>query len=271
MDGPLFHFNVGHFSCIALRDDDDEDRKVLLINTGEHRVLIDTGNGDATSPPGRLLDRLSVVGIPPTEIDVVIVSHADVDHIAGAVDAHGTPTFPNARYVMTREEWAFWTSKAPRFPARAHSVKALGEALTQLAETVPYARLPHIHNRLDLIEFDAEIVPGIRGIAAPGHTPGMIAIAITSDNAQLLFIADIYYGWDAQADPSNAPKAIGDPEWHAAIDVDPEQAVVSRDRVFTQAAQAHMLLMATHVPFPGLGYVAKDGPNWQWIPYVASE
>ncbi len=271
MGNDLFRFNVGHFSCFALQDDVEGNTNVLLINTGQHRVLIDTGNGDATSPPGRLLDRLSAVGMSPAEIDVVILSHADVDHIAGTVDSHGTLTFPNARYVMAREEWAFWTSNAPRFPARARAVDALGEALTRLAETVPYARLPHVRSRLDLIEFDAEIVPGIQGIAAPGHTPGMMAIGITSDNEQLLFIADIYYGWDDQADPSNAPKAIGDPVWHAALDVDPAQAVRSRDRVFTQAAQAHTLLMATHVRFPGLGYVTQHGPGWQWLPYVAAE
>ena len=271
MGNDLFRFNVGHFSCIALQDHIEGNTNVLLINTGQHCVLIDTGNGDVTAPPGRLLARLSAVGMSPAEIDVVVLSHADVDHIAGAVDGHGTPTFPNARYVMAREEWAFWTSNALRFPARTRTREALGEALTHRAETVPYARLPHLRTRLDLIEFDTEIVPGIQGIAAPGHTPGMMAIALTSDNVRLLFIADIYYGWDDQADPSNAPKDIGDPVWHAALDVDPAQAVRSRDRVFAQAAQDHTLLMATHVRFPGLGYVTQPGLGWQWIPYVASE
>ena len=87
MSNDLFRFNVGHFSCIALQDDVEGNTNVLLINTGQHRVLIDTGNGDATSPPGQLLDRLSAVGMSPAEIDVVILSHADFDHARNRSDS----------------------------------------------------------------------------------------------------------------------------------------------------------------------------------------
>src|SRR2546422_6917634 len=79
MGTELFRFTVGHFSCLAIRDgdEDDFDRNVLLINTGQQHVLVDTGNGHDFDPNrGLLLDRLRAVGISPADIDVVILSHA---------------------------------------------------------------------------------------------------------------------------------------------------------------------------------------------------
>lgn len=114
-------------------------------------------------------------------------------------------------------------------------------------------------------------MPGVCALAAPGHTPGMIAIELTSGAERLIFIADIYYGWDYRAGPSDTPKPIGDPAWHAALDVDPAQALEARDRIFAYASDTNALLMASHVRFSGLGHVRRHDLGWQWVPYVAGE
>src|SRR5260221_10111850 len=85
----VVHFNIGQFECSAISDGNDSDRNILLVNTGRNVVLIDTGNGDTTVPRGLLLDRLQVAGFAPREIDFVILSHADFDHIGGAVNSEG--------------------------------------------------------------------------------------------------------------------------------------------------------------------------------------
>ncbi len=118
MDSHCFRFKVGDFSCVAIRDGDDYDRNVVLVNTGQHQVLFDTGNGDATTPPGLLLDRLQEAGIAPTAVDVVILSHADFDHIGGTIDANDTLAFPHARYILAQEEWDFWAAKPERLPPK---------------------------------------------------------------------------------------------------------------------------------------------------------
>jgi hypothetical protein len=82
----------------------------------------------------------------------------------------------------------------------------------------------------------------------------------------LFFIADIYYGWSAEQQASGAPKIIGDPAFHALADLDPAQAIRSRDDIFGRAIAANALLMATHVPFPGLGRVIRHGDQWAWLP-----
>jgi glyoxylase-like metal-dependent hydrolase (beta-lactamase superfamily II) len=90
MQDDIFSFSIGKFDCLAIRDGDDWDRNILLIRTGQHQVLIDTGVGrDLYSPPALLLDRLQAVSILPTAIDVVILSHADFDHSGVAIDESG--------------------------------------------------------------------------------------------------------------------------------------------------------------------------------------
>jgi glyoxylase-like metal-dependent hydrolase (beta-lactamase superfamily II) len=232
--------------------------------------MIDTGCGYTSSPPGRLLERLKNAGMAATEVDVLIFSHADCDHIGGAVESDG-PTrlqsgalvaFPRARYLMSREEWAFRSTQPVRF--RREDNTFFDDAFFQWSLDTPVIRLAQLRDKLELFEAGAEIVPGVRALAAPGHTPGMVAIAISSGEEQLLFIADMVYGADLHANALDGTYDIGNPRWHAFIDMDPAQALVTRDRVFEEAARQRLRLMAAHTPFPGLGYVAKHGPGWRW-------
>jgi glyoxylase-like metal-dependent hydrolase (beta-lactamase superfamily II) len=107
MDNDDFRFKVGAFNCLVINDRDDWDCFALVVETGPQRVLIDTGCGYDAAPPGRLMERLRAAGLSADEIDVVVFSHADCDHIGGAVDGDGTLAFPRARYLLSREEWVF--------------------------------------------------------------------------------------------------------------------------------------------------------------------
>lgn len=257
MKSDIFPFNIGNFNCFAIRDGDDWDRNVLLIRTGQQQVLIDTGVGrDLYSPPACLLERLQAAGTPRATIDVVILSHADFDHIGGTMDESGNPAFPNARYVLPREEWAFWSGKPKRLQPNA----AYDEEFRKMAHDIPHTRLAQLRDRLELIDTEVEIVPGIRVIAAPGHTPGYTVIAVSSGNQEFIYIGDLIYD----------PKDIEKPYWYSVFDFHPEQVVVTRNTVFEQAARQKALLMASHIPFPGLGYVSKREPGWLWQAYDAT-
>ena len=69
----------------------------LVINTGQHQVLVDTGAGDLEPTTGKLIKNLHDEGIKPEDIDTVILTHGHPDHIGGNTNSEGKPAFPNAR------------------------------------------------------------------------------------------------------------------------------------------------------------------------------
>ena len=218
----------------------------LVVNTGEHQVLVDTGAGDLAPSTGRLLRNLQAAGIAPEDIDTVIITHGHPDHIGGNTDSEGRPCFPNARYIMWKDEWDFWTSGE----AEAKLDEHVREVLLQSARK----NLPPIRDRLELVSLETEIVSGISAIAAPGHTPGHMALAITSRDRQLLCISDAVLH----------PIHVEQPEWHTAVDFAPEQVVSTRRRLLKKAATERALVFAFHFPFPGLGHVTQKEDTWQW-------
>ena len=220
----------------------------LLVNTGEHRVLVDTGADGLDPNTGKLLQNLQAEGIAPEDIDMVILTHCHPDHIGGNTLDEGKLAFPNARFAMWKDEWDFWTSK--------QAEEKLDEHVREVLLSVARKNLPPIQERLDLIEREREILPGIHAIAAPGHTPGHMALVISSEGEQLLCISDTVLH----------PIHLEQPEWCAAVDFAPDQVVATRRRILNRAAAEKALVLAFHFPFPGLGHIVQKGEAWQWQP-----
>ena len=223
----------------------------MIINTGKHLVLVDTGADGLDSNTGKLLQNLQTEGIKPEDIDTVILTHGHPDHIGGNTDVEGKPAFPNARYVMWKDEWDFWTSGQAELKLDEHSKEVL----------LKFARknLPPIQGQIDLLDHETEIVPGIYAIAAPGHTPGHMALSISSRREQLLCISDTVLH----------PIHLEQPEWCAAVDFAPEQVVTTRRKLLKRAETQKALTFAFHLPFPGLGYVIRKGNGWKWCGKVS--
>lgn len=225
----------------------------LVIDIGEHRVLVDTGDDGLGPNTGRLLQNLKSAGIEPDDIDTVILTHGHPDHIAGNTDTEGKLVFRQARYVMWKDEWDFWNSEQATLKLEEH----IREVLLACA----HKNLPPIQHQLCLVDREIEIVPGIQAIAAPGHTPGHMALAIASEGEQLLCVSDVVLH----------PIHLERPEWCAAVDLDPVQVEATRRRILNKAATERALVLAFHFPFPGLGRVVRRRRAWQWQPIKTTQ
>lgn len=224
----------------------------LVIETGDHTVAVDTGAGDLAPTTGNLRSNLREAGVPPADVDTVILTHGHPDHVGGCVNDEGKPAFPNARYVMGDTEWEFWTSDPDL------SDLAVSDEIRALLREVPRRTLPPVREQLDLVDADAEtgIAPGIRLLPAPGHTPGHMAVSVTSGDERLLHLVDTVLH----------PIHLAHPDWHAATDYDPDRVVETRNRLLEDAATDDALVLAYHFPSPGLGHVGRAGRAWEWRP-----
>ena len=218
----------------------------VVINTGDHRVLIDTGAGALAPSTGRLLPSLRAEGILADTIDIVILTHGHPDHLGGNT-RDGAVMFPNARFVVGQVEWEFWTS-TPDLKADEHT--------QHLLVTTAQNNLLPLANRVTCIRHEEEIVPGIQMIPAPGHTPGHMVVEVSSNNERLLCIGDTVLH----------PIHVEHPDWHAVVDIIPEQVLTTRQQLFTRASEKGALVLAFHFPFPGLGHIIETDKLWKWRP-----
>lgn len=251
----LFSFKIGQLECTVIIDIPNEnglslDTSCLFVKMPQKNLLIDTGWGVGIQPnSGKALENLATVGISRKDIDIVIITHAHPDHIGGNTDTEGEPLFPNARYIINKREWEYWLSN-PTFSPQAESIKPVALASIQ-------KNLRGIKNRFELIEIKGknELIPGITLIEAPGHSPGLIALRISSEFEHLLCISDIFH------QPSELKKL----NWSIISGNLTEQAIQTRSKILSIAASC-TIVFACHFPFPGLGRIERDGDDWSWQP-----
>jgi glyoxylase-like metal-dependent hydrolase (beta-lactamase superfamily II) len=250
-----FHYTVGDYECIIFSDgtletegaESDEvfGLNCILILTGDLKILVDTGCGEGfQATTGQLVENLEAEGVKRSDIDRIILTHGHVDHAAGTHNSRGEPVFPNARYITSEKEWEYWLQ--PPGINKLHNM---------FFDSARKNLLP-IRDRFDLAEDNAEVLPGIRLIPAPGHTPGNSMVEIASGNDRLLCIGDIIH----------SQMEFVNPEHLIMFDVTPEQAINTRHRKLFEISEAGTPVFACHFQFPGLGYIMQNKGFFGWQP-----
>ncbi len=269
MTGKYYSFMVGQFECAVLQDgsrllgkesmlkrfkenseaeyrqayeeiglsldEADDSFNVLLVKAGEETVLVDSG--EAGKPYGGLvLESMKLAGIKPEAVTRVVITHSHGDHVLGLLTDEGQPTFPNATYVMSNEELAYWRE---RIDEGQQPILAMMEA-----------------RGLRLIDANADdqIVPGVSAVPIPGHTPGQMAVLFESDGQKLIQLADMLH----------SPMQFAHPDWSPVFDADTSISVATRRNTLNRAAEENMLALFYHLTFPGLGRVRRAEVGFGW-------
>ena len=224
-----------------------------LIVSGNTKFLIDTGFADNGPPTtGKLAANLAAVGLKPTDINNVVLSHFHGDHINGLRNKAGQLVYPNARVHVPSAEHAFWMDDA-RMEAAPPGMKgafmAVRRALGNLGG-----------DQLVKFEPGAVIAPGITSIAAFGHTPGHTLFRMDSEGQSFAYVADI----------TNVPSLFARaPDWSVLFDMNPAMARMSRRRVFDMLVKDKMMAGGFHFPFPAFGTMEASGNGYQFKPVAA--
>lgn len=163
----------------------------LLVQTPEMNIVIDPGLGwgldhqSAHKNTSNVVTNLDVFGLKPEEIDLVILSHLHYDHAAGVTFVEDslktTPTFPNAKYLVHRDEWNFALSEIDNKNKPAGADYRLDEIYRLAAD-----------NRFQFIDTELETAcNGVTIIKTGGHTPGHLIVQLQSKSETAYYLGDL--------------------------------------------------------------------------------
>ncbi len=221
-----------------------------LINTGSKLVLVDTGAAGLFGPTlGKLMASLKAAGYQPEQIDDVMITHLHPDHVGGLM-AGDKRAFPNAVVHVAKAEADFWLSADNMKKAPAEMQSMFQQATAALT---PYSKA----DKLKTFEGDTELVPGIKTLATPGHTPGHTLYAVESKGQKLVLWGDLMH---------LAAVQFADPSVTIQFDSDSKAAAAQRQKAYADAAKQGYWVAAAHLPFPGIGHVSAEGKGYVWFP-----
>ena len=205
----------------------------LLVRTGEHNVLIETGIGDkfaekyvdiyGIEKTTTLPAELARSGLRLEDIDVVINTHLHFDHCGWNTrreNGRVVPTFPRARYFIQRGEW-----EHAIHPTERDAASYVGE----------FFRPAEVQT--EFLDGDQEIVPGIRVEVQPGHTRDLQCVHIESAGERVCFISDLV--------PTRHHLPF---PWIMAFDLYPLETLANRHRLLPKLAEQGALVVFPHDP-----------------------
>lgn len=233
-----------------LKEPVDTSVNAYLINTGDKLVLIDTGAGTLFGPTlGKLAGNLQAAGYRPEQVDEIYITHMHGDHVGG-LTSDAKPAFPNAIVRADRHDADYWLSQANMDAAPADAKDFFKGAMLSIN---PYAAA----GKFKPFDGDTELAPGIKAVAARGHTPGHTVYVVESKGQKLVLWGDLMHVAAVQfAEPSVTIK----------FDSDARSAAAQRRRAYADAAKGGYWVAAAHLAFPGIGHVRTEGHAYAWVP-----
>jgi glyoxylase-like metal-dependent hydrolase (beta-lactamase superfamily II) len=222
----------------------------FVIVAGNRKILMDTGFADNGPPTtGRLMANLNAAGLKAEDIDTVVISHYHGDHINGVRNKAGQLTFPKAKIMVPTVEHAFWMDDA-RMNAAPDAMKGAFQNVRRVFGGLSAEQL---------IQFEPgkDIMPGVKSMAAFGHTPGHTLFVAESKGEKFAYVADV----------TNIPQLFArSPDWAVQFDMNADEARAVRRKVFDMIVGEKMMAGGFHFPFPAFGKIDKLGGGYDFKP-----
>jgi glyoxylase-like metal-dependent hydrolase (beta-lactamase superfamily II) len=218
----------------------------LIVETPELTIVVDTCVGnDKERMPYRLWHKLqndflgdfAAAGFDREKIDVVLCTHLHVDHVGWntmLVNDTWVPTFPNARYLLARDEFEHWRNDDEEFQQ-----VIMGDSVMPVFDA----------GLVDLVDTTHQVCEEVDLVPTLGHTPGHVSVRIRSGGAQALITGDFVHH----------PCQMARLHWTSSADSDKAEAEATRRRVFAEHADTPTLLIGTHFAGCTAGTVVRDG------------
>ncbi|MBZ5515543.1 MAG: MBL fold metallo-hydrolase [Acidobacteriia bacterium] len=223
----------------------------VLVRTGTHNVLVETGIGDKFAPKyadiygieksTTLPAELAKLGLGPDDIDIVINTHLHFDHCGWNTRRENgriVPTFPRARYYIQRGEWDHALHPTER------------DAASYVAEFFRPTEA-----QTEFLEGDQEILPGISVEVMPGHTRNLQCVQIESEGEWACFISDLVPTRHHLPYP-----------WIMAFDLYPLDTLASRHCLLPRLAEQGALLIFPHDPDTPWARLTAEGERFAAVP-----
>ncbi|MEB7538552.1 MBL fold metallo-hydrolase [Pantoea anthophila] len=241
---------IQHLAAINhLRNPATTSVNAYMINTGEKLILIDAGSGDFMgSHLGKVSQALKSAGYTPEQVDEIFITHLHPDHIGGLIQ-NGNPVYKNATLWIDKKEADYWLNKDSELKADETEKPFFSQAVKAVE---PYIKAGKVR-----FYSDSHPDSVITRITSEGHTPGHVFYKVTSDGASLVMVGDLLHVGDVQ---------LEDPNVAIRFDTEPKRATETRIRFLKEFAVDGDLIAASHLAFPGVGYVMKAESGYRWKP-----
>ncbi len=217
-----------------------------LVRTSRHTILIDTCVGNDKERPHRegwhmktddtYMRALAGTGVSPEDIDYVMCTHLHHDHVGWntkLVDGRWVPTFPNAKYVMSKKELDVW--KNEEHPS---------SALSMIDSVLPVVE----SGQAELVTSDYALDDEVWLEPTPGHTPDHFAVKLASNGADAVVAGDLMH----------SPVQCLYPEWRARPDWDVDLARKTRRDFMETYCETDTLVCMMHFPLPSIGHIMRQ-------------
>jgi len=218
----------------------------LLVRAAGKTIVIETGNGTKWDAKLRgiygvqdgdpLMDSLKREGVEPKDVDLVINTHLHFDHAGGNTRVEGNrvvPTYPRAKYVVQRGELEHARKATERDKA-----SYFAENFEPVAEA----------GQWELLDGDAEIVPGITVTKIPGHNADIQAVVLEGGGKTVVFVADLF--------PTRHHIAL---PWIAAYDLYPLMTLETKREWVKKIEEGKWMVVFGHDADVAVGVVGEKG------------